>query len=82
MSTEDVKRAGGAGADGSKRSSTGFLNQQRRGLPYSPYTMAALAGLAVVGLGSIWYFTIYTNKKPQPTSSARVSNSQDMRPPK
>ncbi|KAG8375428.1 hypothetical protein BUALT_Bualt10G0099000 [Buddleja alternifolia] len=66
MSTEEAKRAAG-----------GTLHQ-RRSLPYSPYTMA-LAGLAMVGAGGLWYFTIYNKKKPEATHVAGVSADQPPR---
>ncbi|KAL2544656.1 hypothetical protein Fot_13889 [Forsythia ovata] len=72
MSPEEVKRAG---VEASKRppgNNPGGVLHQRRRLPYSPFTIV-LGGLAIAG--AIWYFTLYTKKKPEATARevAKVS---------
>ncbi|KAL8521824.1 hypothetical protein ACS0TY_012114 [Phlomoides rotata] len=72
MSPEEVKRAG---VEASKRPpghNPGSVLHQRRSLPFSPVTMTVM-GSAIVG--AIWYFTLYTKKKPEATAMdvARVS---------
>ncbi|CAI9755602.1 unnamed protein product [Fraxinus pennsylvanica] len=72
MSPEEVKSAG---VEASKRPpghNPGGVLHQRRSLPYSPYTIV-LGGLAISG--AIWYFTLYTKKKPEATARdvAKVS---------
>ncbi|XP_073020837.1 uncharacterized protein [Primulina huaijiensis] len=85
MSTEEMKKTG---VDASKRPpghNPGGVLHQRRGLPYSPYVMAA-GGVAVVG--TIWYFTIYLHKKPEASArdvakvSAGVAEPEQTRPRK
>ncbi|KAL7122306.1 hypothetical protein ACP275_01G037600 [Erythranthe tilingii] len=85
MSPEEVKSAG---VEASKRppgSSPGGILHQRRSLPYS-LTTITLVGFAVTG--AVWYFTLYTKKKPEATAAdvARVAtgmaNPEDTRPRK
>ncbi|XP_051151373.1 uncharacterized protein LOC127265566 [Andrographis paniculata] len=85
MSSEEVRRAG---VEASKRPpghNPGEILHQRRNLPYNLYTMT-LAGVAIVG--GLWYFTLYTKKKPEATAgdvarvSAGVADPQDTKPRK
>lgn len=85
MSSEEVKAAG---VDASKRPpghNPGGILHQRRKLPYSPTTMA-VAGLLIIG--TIGYFTLYANKKPEATAKdvakviTGVARPEDTRPRK
>ncbi|KAI3468353.1 hypothetical protein Pfo_025016 [Paulownia fortunei] len=85
MSPEEVKRAG---VEASKRPpghNPGEILHQRRTLPYSLVTMT-LAGLGIIG--GLWYFTLYTKKKPEASAgdvarvSAGVADPEDTRPRK
>ncbi|KAL6501900.1 hypothetical protein OROGR_027033 [Orobanche gracilis] len=87
MSPEEVKRAG---VEASKRppgsgSNPGGVLHQRRSLPYSLATLT-VAGFAVVG--AMWYFTLYTKKKPEASAidvakvSTGLGNPEDTRPRK
>ncbi|GFQ03539.1 hypothetical protein PHJA_002497700 [Phtheirospermum japonicum] len=85
MSTEEMKKAG---VEASKRppgSNPGGVLHQRRSLPYR-LTTITVVGSALVG--AMWYFTLYTKKKPEASAidvakvSVGMANPEDTHPRK